>query len=150
MAHTLVCNYLHVVFSTKEREDAIPVDALPRLFDYVASYAKSLGVTKMTVGGMPNHIHIVANFPANQCVANVVRQLKTSTSKWLKTTFRECAEFSWQQGYGTFSVSYERLPQVRRYIENQQKHHAASSFDDEMRHFYRATEQDFDMKYLLD
>ena len=129
MPHSYVTAVFHVVFSTKERMQLIRSDLQPRLWDYIKDIAHNHGIRVLAIGGTDNHVHMLLSLPAEANIAEVVRTLKCNSTRWLRETR---PLFSWQEGYGAFSVSPSQVDRVRQYINNQAQHHARRSFDEEL------------------
>ena len=104
----------------------------------------------MEIGGIPDHVHLLIHLKTDCSVAEMVREIKGSSSKWIHQTFPELAGFLWQAGYGVFSVSESQRSVVRRYIQNQAVHHATLSFRDELIVLLRKHGIDFEERYVLD
>jgi putative transposase len=102
------------------------------------------------VGGIADHVHLAVRLSRTITIAKLTEDLKTSTSKWLKLQSPELKNFSWQNGYGAFSIGISNLPALRRYIENQETHHQKQSFQDELRALLKKYEIKFDEQYLWD
>ena len=128
MAHSYISSMFHIVFSTKERMQLIRADLQPRLWDYLGGIARNHGIRILAVGGTENHVHILLAISAEAKLSEVVRILKCNSSRWLRETK---PLFSWQEGYGAFSVSPSQLEGVKKYIANQAEHHHRRSFEDE-------------------
>ena len=96
---------------------------LSRIFQYIGGIAKEVSGHMYKVGGMPDHIHLLAPLPITLRLSDFVRIIKTNSSKWIKGLSEEYREFSWQEGYGAFSVSESNKQAVIQYIEKQQEHH---------------------------
>jgi len=112
MAGTFSNLSVHLVFSTKERLPLMTMPIRDKLFPYMGGIVNGLGGTIITVGGMPDHVHLVARLPTSLSVADVVRTVKTNSSKWMNEEFTTM-KFGWQRGYGAFSVSHSALPALR-------------------------------------
>jgi REP element-mobilizing transposase RayT len=125
MAHTYASNFIHCIFSTKGRRAILPADRMPGLYAYLGGIARSEGFTVIAAGGTANHVHLLFVLPATSCLATAVQKLKGSSSRWLGQ------RFSWQEGYGAFSVSPSQVPAVKKYIGNQEIHHRKRSFEEE-------------------
>jgi putative transposase len=130
VAHSFSRNHLHVIFSTRERRKAIPSEWQPRLWSYLAGICKNHGMIALAVGGTEDHVHLLFHLPPKLALAKAVLLLKANSSKWMGEQGRE---FSWQEGYGAFSVSSSNLNAVVRYIQNQETHHRKISFEEEFR-----------------
>jgi putative transposase len=125
MAHTYASNFIHCIFSTKGRKPILPAERMPDLCAYLGGIARSEGFTLIAAGGTANHVHLLFVLPATSCLATAVQKLKGSSSRWLGQ------RFSWQEGYGAFSVSPSQVPAVKKYIGNQEIHHRKRSFEEE-------------------
>jgi len=105
----------------------------PALHAYLATVARNADCECYRVGGVADHVHIAVRLSRTITVATLVEKLKTSSSKWLKTQSPDLAGFSWQRGYGAFSVGLANLDDLRRYIDNQEEHHRVRTFQEEYR-----------------
>ena len=128
MSHTYAAQFTHIVFSTKNRRDLIPLELQPRLAAYIAGIVRKLGSEPLAIGGTRNHLHIVMKLSPNTRLAEAVQKVKANSSRWLG---EQGLKFEWQRGYGAFSVSPSMLRLVKAYVENQQQHHRARTFDEE-------------------
>jgi putative transposase len=135
MSHSHVCSIYHIVFATKQRKQTIPLAAQPRLWNYLAGIARKHGMRTLAVGGTENHVHTLVMLPADLAIGDAVRTLKANSSRMMKGHSRL---FTWQEGYGAFSVSPSNVEAVKRYIANQAVHHSFRSFDEEFAMMLRA------------
>ena len=131
MAGALTHLVYHIVFSTKRRAPLIEADWQPRLHEYLGGIVKGLQGTPISIGGMPDHVHMLVRLRPSRAVSDIVRDIKANSSGWARDKRQAAGRFQWQRGYGAFSVSESVVPEVRRYIENQQEHHRKMSFHDE-------------------
>ena len=140
---------VHLTFSTKNRERLIGEVIRPRLHAYLAKTMAGLGCSSLRTGGVDDHIHslLVLNRTISQ--AELVEQVKTSSSKWMKLE-GGVRTFGWQTGYGAFSVGQSQAEAVMRYIENQEKHHRQVSFQEEFRKFLVRYHIPYDERYVWD
>ncbi|KAA6461951.1 transposase [Acidobacteria bacterium AB60] len=125
MAHTYATNFIHCVFSTKDRRPLIPPSRINELHAYLGGIARGEGLTLIAVGGTENHLHLLIALPASRTLAQAVQKLKGNSSRWMGEGF------CWQEGYGAFSVSPSQIPVVERYIRNQEEHHRKRNFEQE-------------------
>jgi putative transposase len=109
MAHSYVCVYVHVVFSTKDRRPLIPEEKTRLLWKYLGGIAKNYGMKALATGGMPDHVHMLLSLASEISVAKAVNVLKSNSSKWMRAQARQ---FAWQEGYAVFSVSTSGLRKV--------------------------------------
>jgi putative transposase len=131
----------HIVFATKRRHPYFNPEAIQEVHRYLGGTIKGLGAEPLIVGGVEDHVHLLVSYKTNQCVADIVREVKKSSTSWLRHQF---SDFSWQEGGGVFSVSPERISQVRKYIENQAEHHRKKTFREEYMELLRFAIIDFD------
>jgi putative transposase len=146
MAHSFSRNHLHVIFSTRERRKTIPRECQPRLWAYLAGICKNHGMIALAVGGTQDHVHLLFHLPPSLALAKAVLLLKSNSSKWMGELGRE---FSWQEGYGAFSVSSSNLNAVMRYIQNQEAHHRKISFEEEFRAILKRHGVEYEPKYMF-
>jgi putative transposase len=146
MAHSFSRNHLHVIFSTKERRETIPREWQPRLWAYLAGICKNHGMIALAVGGTQDHVHLLFHLPPRLALAKAVLLLKSNSSKWMGEQGRE---FSWQEGYGAFSVSSSNLSAVMRYVQNQEAHHRKISFEEEFRTILKRHGVEYEPEYVF-
>jgi len=116
----------------------------------MATIARSAGCDCYRAGGVGDHVHLAIRLSRTMTIASLVEELKTSSSKWLKTQQKELDRFSWQRGYGAFSVGPSDLDAVVAYIDNQEEHHRTKSFQEEFRAFLAKYGVEFDERYVWD
>ena len=142
--------YIHLIFSTKNREAWFDSDDIRgELFKYIGRTLNGLKCPPIKVGGERDHIHALFLINRDDSISKIVRELKISTSLWFKKTTRRSA-FAWQSGYGVFSVSKSQVETVIRYINNQAEHHRHKSFQEEFVEFLNAYDAEYDPKYIWD
>ena len=129
---------LHLVWSTKDRRLFLhDADILARTHAHLAKTARDLKCRDVLVGGVADHVHLHVGLPRDLCVSDLVRDLKRSSSKSIKTMSPALKFFAWQTGYGAFSLSLQHRPQVKAYIRGQEEHHRTVSYQDEFRQICR-------------
>jgi len=148
MANTYTSLHYHIVFSTKNREPWIVRDIEERIWAYIGGIARTHKMTALQIGGVDDHIHALMTAPAIIAPAQIAQYLKGDSSKWIHDQFRNLRGFSWQDGYGAFTVSKSNLPEVVRYIQNQREHHRKNTFQDEYLEFLRKHGIEYDERYL--
>ena len=147
MGSTFFSLHYHLVFSTKERRPFIKSEWQPRLHAYLGGIIKGMHGVPEIVGGVEDHVHILASLRPVHCIADVLRDLKKESSTWAKENFDR--RFTWQEGYAAFTVSPTATDSVRRYIATQEAHHHKHSLVDELTELLNAAGIEFDEKYLL-
>jgi putative transposase len=150
MGQSLVQNYVHIVFSTKHRQPLIypPVEA--ELHAYLGGICNHLGCQVLKVGGYTDHIHILCMLSKKVTLIKLLEELKSHSSKWIKTKGKGYENFYWQNGYAAFSVYPKDVERVIKYIENQHEHHRKKSFQDEYRTELNRHNIAFDERYVWD
>ena len=142
--------YLHVVFSTKDRRPLITADVSLRLHEYLAGVARGNDCRLTAVGGVADHVHLLVSLGRKITIADLLREVKAGSSRWVHDTFPEMSGFAWQSGYGAFSVSASMLGRVTAYIETQAEHHTTQTFQDEYRELLRRHGVEWDERYVWD
>ncbi|MBM3981435.1 MAG: IS200/IS605 family transposase [Planctomycetes bacterium] len=148
MPQSLARVLVHLVFSTKHRVPVLAPEIRAELHPYIAAVLNNDGCTALRVGGFDDHVHLLFALSRTRTISQVVENVKTSSSKWLKTKSAALSEFHWQKGYGIFSVSEEHADEVVDYILRQEEHHAAQSFQDEVRTLYGRGKLAFDERFM--
>ena len=143
MAHTYASNFIHCVFSTKDRRSLIPPARTEELYAYLGGVARSEGFPLIAAGGTENHVHLLVVLPASYCLAHAVQKMKGSSSRWMGRGF------SWQEGYGAFSVSPSQVPIVKAYIRKQEEHHRKRNFEQEFVALLRNCGIQYDEHYVF-
>jgi putative transposase len=133
MAHTYYAVHLHLVFSTKDRRPWLTPHVQKELFPYLATAIRNHDSLAHIVGGHVDHVHALLSPGSKVLVPELVKEVKRTSSLWMKEGNRSGSDFSWQEGYGVFSVSHSNLGRVRKYIDNQESHHQERTFADEFR-----------------
>ena len=124
-------NYFHLVFATKDRRPLLDAPLRPRLYAFLGGIARDLRCTALAINGSGDHVHLLVRFHADVAQSALVRELKARSSKWLHT-LEGRGDFAWQEGYGGFTVSRSQVERVKAYIDQQEAHHAARSFQEEL------------------
>jgi REP element-mobilizing transposase RayT len=151
MPQSLSAVYIHLVFSTKDRRPLLrDKPTRDALHAYLGSISKQLDCAPIQIGGVEDHVHILARFGRTITQAEWVKELKRVSNLWLKERGHDYADFEWQGGYADFSVSQSKLPEVKEYIVGQEEHHRKMSFQDELRALLRKHEVEWDEKYVWD
>ena len=138
----------HIVFSTKDRRLLITSEYEPRLYDYIGGTIRSLGGICLELNGAEDHIHLLAKLRPDRAVSDVLRDLKANASGWMHDVFPSLEHFSWQRGYGAFTVSQSNVEEVRLYIAKQKEDHRTFSFRDEFIEFLKANGIEYDERYV--
>lgn len=139
----------HIVYSTKERQPIISPDLQLRLYNYIGGMIRQRGGICLAIGGMADHVHILVKLRPDKALSDVLRDIKANSTGWMHDVFPQMTDFSWQRGYGAFTVSSSQVEKVRNYILNQDEHHRKyGTFRDEFIKILQANGIDFDEKFL--
>jgi putative transposase len=147
MPQSLSSILIHLVFSTKHREPYIGGEIEAELHKYLAATLRACDSPALLVGGDFDHIHSLFALARTWTVADIVKEVKASFSRWMKT---KVGDFQWQAGYGAFSIGQSNVAAVKNYIANQKEHHRRQSFQDEFRAMCRNYAVEFDERYVWD
>jgi putative transposase len=150
MSQSLSYLLIHIVFSTKDRAPTLTPLVQPALYAYLATVARNEECECYRIGGSTDHLHIAVRISRTTAVAHLVEKLKTSSSKWLKTQAPALTGFSWQRGYGAFSVGPGDLGSLIAYIDSQEEHHRIRNYQEEYRAFLNKYGVAFDERYIWD
>ena len=151
MAQSLVQIYVHFVYSTKHRKPFLnDNECRERTQRYLAGICKNLKCPALIVGGVEDHVHVLCRFGRNIEVADLIRDLKRDSSKWVKSEQPRLAEFHWQRGYGAFSVSPAHIDALKEYIAKQESYHRQETFQDQFRRVCGKYGVEIDERYVWD
>jgi len=150
MPQSLSSILIHLIFSTKNHEPFITEEIEKELYPYMATIFKGLKSPSLTIGGTTDHVHVLFSLSRVINIADLVEEVKTESSKWIKTKGAEFRNFHWQRGYGAFSIGQSQLSSVKRYIARQKVHHQRVKFQDEYRKFLKSYGIDYDERYVWD
>jgi REP element-mobilizing transposase RayT len=150
MAHSFASVLVHLIYSTKNREQWLSPAIDPELYAYQAALFKEMGCPALVINGTADHVHALFRLGRTVALCDVVEEVKKQSSRWLKTKGPALGGFAWQAGYGAFSLGESRVPAARRYIEGQKEHHRRRTFQDEFRAFLVKYRIEYDERYVWD
>ena len=145
MSHAYARNYVHVIFSTRERHRKLLAPIQPNLYACIQDIARNYGIQVLAIGGTEDHVHLVMVLPPKLSLAHAIGVIKANSSKWMNETGHL---FAWQEGYGAFSVSASNLDAVIKYVEHHAAHHARRDFAAEFRAFLEKNGMEYDPNYV--
>lgn len=149
MPQSLTNLLVHVIFSTKERRPFLDDPELrAELHRYLGGVVNEKGGQSIVVGGVADHVHVLLALSKTVCVSDLVRDLKRASTLWLKRRAPNVGDFSWQSGYGAFSVGQTEKEMVRAYIHQQEEHHKTRTFQEEYRAFFDKYGIAYDERYV--
>jgi len=129
--------WIHLVWSTKDREPMLTQDIRQKVFQHIRENAKEKGIFLDFINGYIDHVHCLISLGAGQEIEEIVQLIKGESSHWINKNKLCKGRFSWQEEYFAVSVSENVLGSVRKYIANQEEHHRTKSFDEEFEIFMK-------------
>lgn len=150
MPQSLVKNYVHLIWSTKYREHLIYPPAEEELHAYLGGICKRMECPPIKIGGYTDHVHVLCMLSKKIALMKLLEEVKSHSSKWMKTKGEELSNFYWQDGYGAFSVNPVDIDRVIAYIANQKEHHSKITFQDEYRTILKRYKVEYDERYVWD
>ena len=139
----------HIVFATKYRKSSIKEQIQKRLYEYIGVTLRAKKGQLIEIGGVEDHVHILAGLSPTLAVSDVIRHVKASSSKWMREEGK-IESFQWQKGFGAFTASYDRVDAIRNYIRNQKEHHKTKTFQEEYIEFLERHGIEFQLEYLFE
>jgi REP element-mobilizing transposase RayT len=150
MPQSLASAYLHIVFSTKDRALLIRSGFQDDLYGYIGSILRNRDCVLLSSGGTLDHVHLLVSLSRQASIADVLRDIKSISSKWIHETQPDLTTFEWQRGYGVFSIRYSGVGKLSDYIRNQAEHHRVKTFKEELIELLKEHDLDYDERYLWD
>jgi len=150
MANTYTQITIHAIFVVKSRENFITKEWRDRLHSYTSGILKNEEAKPLAVGGWLDHVHVFFALPPSRNISDIMRVVKTNSSKWINENSFVKSKFQWQEGYAAFSYSRSQRDIVINYIMQQEEHHKKKTFKEEYLEMLRKFEVDYDEKYLFE
>lgn len=150
MANTYTELNYHCIWSTKGRAPLIQPEIEDNIWRLLAATASKHDMHIKRAGGIENHVHVLVEVPKSMSVSEAMKRLKGGSSNAINEAELMVEKFSWQDGYGAFTVSSSKLKDVTQYIRNQREHHQTQSFEDEYLAFLNKHEVEYDLRYVFD
>ncbi len=150
MANTYRKMYLHVIFAVKNRDALLQKQWRHRLFAYMAAIINEKGHYSLAVNGVTDHVHLFFDYKGHELVADLVREIKKSSSDLIKEKKLCPYKFEWQKEYGVFSQGFREKDDIIKYILIQEEHHRKKTFREEYLNFLRSYEIEFKEEYVFD
>jgi REP element-mobilizing transposase RayT len=149
MANTYTQLHIQVVFAVRNRHALIDASWRDELYRYITGIVQHYEHKMLAIGGMPDHVHILIGMRPTQALADLMQDIKGSSSKWINERRLAKGKFAWQEGYGAFSYSREAMPNVINYILNQEAHHRKKSLREEYIGLLKEFEIDHDERFIF-
>ena len=148
MAHTFTNLLTHIIFSTKDRMPFIDAEVKPELLAYLGGMVREVNGKAYAINGTTDHIHLLVSLPPTIALSDAMKIVKANSSRWVSEKWSTQKAFGWQTGYGAFSVSRSNVPDVLKYIANQEEHHRKVTFKEEFIAFLKKHEISYDERYI--
>jgi putative transposase len=148
MANTYTQIYIQYVFAVQNRASLINEKWQTQLYKYISGTAEKHEHKLFAINGMPDHVHVLISMNPKQAPSDLMYHIKRSSSLWINDNKLVAGKFSWQEGFGAFSYGKPQIPDIARYIENQQQHHKKSSFIEEYIEILNAFGIEYDERYI--
>ncbi|MEQ8416274.1 MAG: IS200/IS605 family transposase [Imperialibacter sp.] len=149
MPNTYTQIHLQIVFAVKYRQGLIEKAWKDDLYKYITGTIQSYDHKMLAINGVEDHIHILIGMRPTQSLSDLLQDIKSGSSKWINDNKLTKRKFAWQEGYGAFSYSKSHVPNVIRYIHNQEEHHRKKTFLEEYEEFLKKFEVDYDRRYIF-
>jgi len=150
MADTYSQIYIHIVFAVKGRDNLISTKWKEELYKYITGVIANEGQKLLAINGMPDHIHILIGLKPNISLSNLVRDIKSNSSRFINDRKWIAGKFEWQNGFGAFSYGHSQLTDVINYIRNQEEHHKTRTFREEYIQFLKLFNVEFKNEFIFD
>ena len=150
MANTYSQLYVHLVFAVKGRQSLIHNEWKETLYKYIAGIIRNQREKLIIMNGMADHVHLLIGIKPDSCISDLVRDIKSNSTKFINEQGFVKGRFEWQEAFGAFSVSQSQISKLIGYIQNQEMHHKKRSFHTEYLSFLKAYEIDFKSEYLFE
>lgn len=150
MANTYSQLYIQIVFAVKGRQNLISKNNKDEIYKYITGIITNHKQKLIAINGMPDHIHILVGIKPDISVSDLVRDIKSNSSKFINEQKWINGKFEWQTGFGAFSYGHSQLANVIKYIENQEEHHKTKTFGEEYIAFLKLFNIDFKNEYLFE
>lgn len=150
MADTYTQLYVHFVIAVKGREYDISPKWEDRLYQYIIGIITNKQQTVIAINGMPDHLHLLVGIKPTMLIADLARDIKSGSSKFINENNLAAGKFYWQEGYGAFTVSHTQLKIVSNYIANQKEHHKKTPFREEYLELLKKYDIEYNEAYIFD
>lgn len=149
MPDTYTQLYIHIIFSVKNREPLIKDSFRKELFAYIGGIIKNKEQKPIAINGTADHVHILVGIKPDKSISDLVREIKSNSSKYVNEKKFIPVKFHWQEGFGAFTYSHSQLTSVINYIMHQEEHHKHKGFAEEYKEFMKKFNVQYDEKYIL-
>lgn len=149
MANTYTQLYVHAVFAVQGRQSMILQNQKEELHKYITGIVRNKGQKLIAINCMPDHTHIFIGFKPNSNIADIIRDVKNNSVRFINEKQWVAGKFTWQEGYGAFTYSHSQLATVAKYIDRQEEHHKHQTFIEEYREMLEKFNIRYDERYIF-
>ncbi|MBK9257851.1 MAG: IS200/IS605 family transposase [Saprospiraceae bacterium] len=149
MANTYHQVYLQTVFAVKYRNAVLDKNWRHNLFAVIGNLINETNSKTIIVGGVEDHVHCFLGLKPSVSISELMKTVKSKSSKYINDNKLTLDRFEWQEGYGVFSYSHSHIDAVYKYIINQENHHKSKTFRDEYIELLQAFNIDYDQQYIF-
>jgi REP element-mobilizing transposase RayT len=150
MANTYTQIYIHIVFAVKGRQCLIRKEHKEELQKYIAGIVRNKDQKLLAIHCMPDHAHTFVGMKPTVALSDLVRDIKNNSSGFINEKKWVLGKFNWQKGFGAFSYGHSQIDAVVKYIQNQETHHAKTTFREEYLDMLKKFHVEYDEKYLFE
>ena len=150
MANTYTQIYIHLVFAVKGRASLISPAWKENLYKYITGIVSNRSQKLLAINGMPDHVHLLLGLKPNCNLSDLVRDIKSGSSKHINDSRWTKGRFEWQKGFGAFSLGHSQLDSLFAYLHNQEEHHRKKTFTEEYVAFLKSYEIEYETEYLFE
>ena len=149
MANTYTQIHIQCVMAVKYRKALIKREWKDQLQKYITGIVQNHGHKVLAINNMPDHLHLFFGFRPNQALSDLMRIVKSESTKWINDNSLTASTFNWQEVYGAFSYSRSHVPRLINYVLNQEHHHREKTFLEEYQQLLDQFEIEFDSRYIF-
>ncbi len=139
----------HIVFCTYNRKNTLPIEYHEELYKYIWGIIKTRKGILYRINGTENHIHLLSDLHPTVCLADLIKEIKTASNRWIKQSGKFPAFNHWAEGSCSLTYSIRDKDMIVNYIKNQKEHHKTINFDEELRTILCENGIDWDERYLF-
>lgn len=150
MPGTFTQLYIQLVFAVQGRQSLIHSSFKDELYKYITGIVQNNRHKMLAINGMPDHIHIFIGLKPYMAIADLVRDIKSNSSGFIKEKNFVKGQFRWQEGYGAFSYSHSHIDKVVKYVHNQEVHHNKKTFREEYTELLKKFKVEYNEQYLFE
>lgn len=150
MTNTFTQLYIHIIFSTKHRQKILPKEHKDEIQKYITGIIQNRNHKLIAINNVADHIHIFVGINPGQSISDLVKEIKTGSTRFINETIFKMKKFAWQDGYAAFSYSRDAIDNVYHYIMNQEEHHRKATFEEEYVKFLNDFGIAYELKYVFD